>query len=201
MNNYSEGKIYKIINTEQPGKVYFGATTHSLHMRLQRHKQRNSTCSAKTLFPGGTIELVEEYPCTSKQELEKRERFYIENNECINVVIPGRTCAEYRIANKHKIKEIKRLYYINNQQHLLNVQKTYYENNKAVIKERKKNYYNDNKEHFKEYYQQNKEAISIKYKNKRRLLLEQKVKDICEKYENKRKLLIDQKLEETNLNN
>jgi hypothetical protein len=39
-------------------------------------------------------EIVEEYPCNSREELEKREGFYINNNECINMKKVGRTKEE-----------------------------------------------------------------------------------------------------------
>ena len=37
------------------------------------------------------IVLVEEYPCSTKDELFKRERYYIENNTCINKHAPSMT--------------------------------------------------------------------------------------------------------------
>jgi hypothetical protein len=43
--------------------------------------------------------LVEKFPCESKDELHARERYYIENNECVNKYIPNRTNAEYRQDN------------------------------------------------------------------------------------------------------
>ena len=33
------------------------------------------------------IELVENYPCNSKEELEKKEGEYIKNNECVNKLL------------------------------------------------------------------------------------------------------------------
>jgi len=48
------------------------------------------------------IELVENYSCETKHELHKRERFYIDNNECINHVIPTRTQKEYSELHKEK---------------------------------------------------------------------------------------------------
>ena len=40
---------------------------------------------------GVIIILIETYPCNSKYELEAKERWYIEHNECVNMVIPTRT--------------------------------------------------------------------------------------------------------------
>ena len=38
-------------------------------------------------------------------ELHKRERYYIENNECVNIRIPTRTKKEYQLENKEDIKK------------------------------------------------------------------------------------------------
>ena len=46
------------------------------------------------------IELVENYACSSKEELLKREGFYIANNPCVNRKVSGRTFKEYYEQNK-----------------------------------------------------------------------------------------------------
>ena len=46
------------------------------------------------------IELLEAYPCSSKDELERCERKWIESIDCINKKIPRNTDKEYR--DKHK---------------------------------------------------------------------------------------------------
>ena len=50
------------------------------------------------------IVLVEEYPCENKMKLLKRERYYIENNNCINRNIPSCTDKEWREANKNTLQ-------------------------------------------------------------------------------------------------
>ena len=64
------------------------------------------------------MELLENYPCNNKYELETRERYHIENNECINRMIPTRTSKEWRDDNKEIIKENKKIYAINNREKL-----------------------------------------------------------------------------------
>ena len=69
------------------------------------------------------IELVEEFPCENKEQLNKREGFYIQSNECVNRNIAGRTLAEWmedtrdhrnevarrwKAANPEKVKEIEK---------------------------------------------------------------------------------------------
>jgi hypothetical protein len=51
------------------------------------------------------IELVELFPCHSKEELNAREGFYIRGNECVNNRIPHRTRAEYYESNKEALCE------------------------------------------------------------------------------------------------
>ncbi len=91
MVNYQNGKIYKIYNDTIPNKYYYGSTTQILTKRLYHHKSKKNNTSSKILKNENMkIVLVELFPCNSKMELEKRERYYIKNNECINKNIPTR---------------------------------------------------------------------------------------------------------------
>ena len=115
-------KIYKIIDNTN-GNVYIGKTKNTLNYRLRKHKS-NRTCSSRLIIDNGDyrIELIEE------TDDDSRERYWIENTDCINVNIPGRTDKEWREKNKDKNKE-------------------YREKNKEKIKE----YEKVNKERKKEY--------------------------------------------------
>ena len=138
MVNYQNAKIYKIINDSMPGMVYYGSTCNTFSRRMGNHKSPYSTCKSKILFEYGNPQmiLVEKYGCNDKMELTARERYYIENNECVNKQIPGRTKKEYREDNKEKL----------------------------TIKN--KEYKEANKEKIKEYYEDNKEKILLKKKQK-----------------------------------
>jgi hypothetical protein len=107
MSKYQKGKIYKLVNDEMPDKIYFGSTINDLNIRLSQHKSKSNKSTSKILFEKGNVKiiLVEEYPCENRKQLEKKERNYIENNECINKNIPTRTLKEYNEDNKEKIKE------------------------------------------------------------------------------------------------
>ena len=80
--DYNNGKIYKIINFTND-KIYIGSTTSSLSKRLSEHKKvgrKNDLHKPfyKDLFENigkeyFEILLIEEYPCNSKLELERRE--------------------------------------------------------------------------------------------------------------------------------
>jgi predicted GIY-YIG superfamily endonuclease len=82
MPDYSQGKIYKIID-DCEGDIYIGSTTQTLRNRFKSHhifsdygKERENC----------RIVLIEDYPCNTKQELEERERHFIQNCDCINKV-------------------------------------------------------------------------------------------------------------------
>ena len=70
------------------------------------------------IFENGDYDiiLVEKYPCKDRMELYQRERYYIENNECVNKIIPTRTEKEWREDNAEKIKEDKKEYYLENKE-------------------------------------------------------------------------------------
>ena len=109
MVNYQQSKIYKIVSPNT-NKCYVGSTTQSLNERFSSHKyymnDYKSTTSKKILELGDySIELLELYPCNSKKELHERERYYIENLDCVNINMPSRTRQEYCIDNKESIRE------------------------------------------------------------------------------------------------
>ena len=129
---YEKGKIYKLTINEC-NLIYYGSTCETLTKRLYKHKQHKNT-SAKQLFDisdNVQITLVEDFPCERKEQLLARERFYIQNNDCVNKNIPGRTLLEWKNDNKERVDLIN---------------KRYRENNQNVIKERKHQYYLNNKE-------------------------------------------------------
>ena len=123
--------------------VYYGSTTQKLSYRLSGHRRvfkfflggkGNYVTSFEIVkYVSCKIILVEKFSCDSKEELFARERFYIENNDCVNRNIPGRTKEEYRQTreNKEKMGEYC---------------KEYYENNKKKISEYKKEWYGANRE-------------------------------------------------------
>ena len=142
MIDYSEAKIYKIIDNTNDN-IYIGSTCQKLSQRLSEHvrhfrsykkdKKVSYVTSFKIIENGDyDIILIKEYPCETKEQLLKKERYYIEKYKCVNKNIPGRTmkeyCKEYRENNKDLIKEYREAN--------KDVMKQYYENNKDLIKER-----------------------------------------------------------------
>lgn len=106
--NYNNGKIYKLYITGIEDICYIGSTTETLSERLCKHRHqafndKQNKCVSHQLFQDNNevvIELVEDYPCESKKELEERERFWIERYpDCINKNIPTRGWKERWYAN------------------------------------------------------------------------------------------------------
>jgi predicted GIY-YIG superfamily endonuclease len=101
--------------------VYYGSTTRPLQTRLRDHRnQQNTTITSKqiTSCPTAYIELCEE---VSEEEMLVRERWWIENNPCVNKHLPFITREEraeqlrdYHIANRdHRIAKQKEHYLAN----------------------------------------------------------------------------------------
>ena len=123
MPDYSKAKIYKIYSYENDD-VYYGSTCETLSQRMTRHrsylksykegKGKYITSIQILEFESAKIELVENYPCNSKEELLQREGYYIRNNNCVNKYIPDRTKKEYnkayREANNEKYTEYQKIY-------------------------------------------------------------------------------------------
>ncbi len=174
--DYKNSKIYQIICNET-GLCYIGSTTQSLSKRLSKHKTNykeyleNKIKSYTTSFfiienRNYDIVLIEEYPCENKEQLHKRERYYIENMKCVNKNIPSRTRKEWYEENKEKHYEKSKEWRENNKEKVKEYKKEWRnkENNKEKIKE----WFEINKEKFKEYrkeyYEKNKEKIKEKSK-------------------------------------
>ena len=144
MPNYQNGKIYKLYDITT-GEQYIGSTTTLLYKRLSGHvgtykRYLNNKCRNITSFKiieGGNyrIELIEAYPCNTKEELHKREGYHIKQLDCVNKCIPGRKRKEYYWDNVDKERED-------------NIE--YYNNNKSYFKDYYKDYYQTKKEHLKE---------------------------------------------------
>lgn len=134
MPDFSRAKIYKITGG---GMTYFGSTTLKyLCQRIAGHKQdkllkyKGNCTSFQILdFPDCQISLVENWPCANKDELRARERFWIENNDCVNKRTPGRTKQEWLAANPN----YKRNWDLQNKAKVAAYQRNYYQQRKNKI--------------------------------------------------------------------
>jgi hypothetical protein len=145
MPDYSKSKIYKLTSSNS-NEIYIGSTIQNLAKRKAHHisvykgyliNKGHYVTSFKIIENGGEIDicLLEEYPCNNKEQLHQRERYYIENNCCVNKIIPTRTNAEYYIVNNKKIKERTKQYNELNKDKKKEADKKYRELNKDKIKE------------------------------------------------------------------
>ena len=153
--SYENGKIYKILN-HIDDKCYIGSTTQSLSKRMGKHRidmKSSIKCNRllyKHMLEHGTeqfyIELVENCPCHSVEELRKREGELIRLYGTLNKAVAGRTREETNKAYRDSHTDQINLYNETIKEKRLEQMKAYREKNKEQIKEYKKQFYEQNKE-------------------------------------------------------
>ena len=186
MNRYNNGKIYKIVD-KGLNKCYIGCTCEDLEVRLTRHKcaynfykkgkQRKIT--SFDLFDeygieNCKIELIEYYPCNSKEELLSREGFYVQQTVCVNRPYSGLTRNEY-----------SKKYYQENKEEQSKKNRQWRDDNHERYKETSKKWRQDNKDYKrqkdKEYQEQNKDKIQ-KQRQQHYLMNKERIKERVNKY-------------------
>jgi P2-related tail formation protein len=100
MPNFSNGKIYKI-TCNITNKIYIGATCKTLNARISNHKNdykrslknKYNYVSSHDIIKNNDykIELIENYPCNNKKELQEREKYFINTIHCINKYMKNKT--------------------------------------------------------------------------------------------------------------
>ena len=191
MPNYQNSKIYQIVSPSHPEvPPYYGSTTTSLSVRMAGHRRSyklptNITSKLILCYDDATILLIENCPCNSKEELDRKEGEYILNNDCVNKKVSGRTRKEHYLANKGAISEQQKIYYEANKGAILEQQKKYCQTHKEAVSEWHKAHYTAHKEavleQSKKYYQANKGAIlerRKKYRQKQNDLLLSEQRDM-----------------------
>ena len=168
--DYKNGKIYKILNNVDDN-VYVGSTCQTLSKRMAKHREninKKEKCNCKLykhMQQYGKecfyIELIEEYPCETIEQLRKRAGEFIRLLGTLNSKVSGRTTQEsskaYYENNIEKERERCRLYnqshkdtrqkyYIENKERI----QQYRENNKDIIKDKKSSYYEKHKKDISE---------------------------------------------------
>ena len=186
--DYSNGKIYTI-RSHQTNKYYIGSTRmKTLAQRLGKHRSNykdylkdntNGYISSYEIlkYEDHYIELLEYYPCNSKELLFKREGELQRQfkSEIVNIQLCGRTDdeikANYKIyfeSHKEEIKANCKLYYESHKEEINVYAKLYRETNNDEIKTKSKVYRDLHKEkqkvYIKIYAASNKELISQRKK-------------------------------------
>ena len=164
--HYSNAKIYKIVS-DLTDKIYIGSTCSPLSKRHYQHiKAGKNKCTSSELIKLGDtrIELVEDFPCERKEQLNAREGYYIKlyKDICINRCIAGRTDKEYYKDNRDHLIEQQTLYYEANKDTRCKYQKEYNGVNKDRRKEYNKAYNEANKDRIKEYNKRYYESKKLK---------------------------------------
>ena len=150
MPDYSKGKVY-CLRSYQTDDIYIGSTIQTLSVRIGGHK-RDYNCWKNGKYHYVTsfelikyddcyIELLEDFPCENKNQLEKREGFHQRSMDCVNKFIAGRSDKEWREDNKNKIKEDKKLYRLEHIEKNKEYQTEYRICNREKAKQYKKKYY------------------------------------------------------------
>lgn len=118
-NKYHNGKIYRIIGGN---KTYYGSTVQRLCLRKAIHKHhykiKFGSCKSFEIFDlvgdNFIMQLVENYKCNNRKELERREGFWIKNDPtAVNSYVSGRTKQEYYQDNRDEILRKAKDYYWN----------------------------------------------------------------------------------------
>ncbi len=155
MPDYSKSKIYTIRSLSRPDLIYVGATTLKLNKRFANHNNEKKPCTSRKVLDIGDayIELYELFPCSTKEELNKREGELIRLIDCVNKIITNRTKKEYYEENKvkllqqsadwrkeHKdeVREKGKVYEKEHKDQIKEYRQTYYERNKDIINEKAK---------------------------------------------------------------
>ena len=218
VNKYTNGKIYRIWNMMND-RFYVGSTIQPLHKRMIGHRcdAGKQQCSKVKLYADMNtlgyehfkIELIEYYPCNSRDELIRREGEIIrELKPELNMQIAGRTSKEWFMENKDILKEKQREYVAQNKtqirqrrqeyaaknaERICNYKKQWYEANKERIRTEFKKQYNENPEKHRErarqYHKDHPELMKLKnkeyYERNREKTIEQQKQYYLEKTEKK----------------
>jgi group I intron endonuclease len=103
MVNYAVSKIYKLSNNVDSA-IYIGSTCNALRKRKCEHKTKSVKFPDRQVYKhlnavgwvNVEIILIESYPCINKDELHKRERYWIDLLKPeLNKNIPTRTQKEW----------------------------------------------------------------------------------------------------------
>ena len=145
--NYHSGKIYCIRNYVDDD-IYIGSSCQPLSKRMAWHRdarkrdrtkhllmyQKMNTIGIEKFY----IELIENYPCHSKEELLKREGEVIRDMKPVmNSRIEGRTSKERYIDQIEERKEGFKIYYQNNKDTIKQKNQTYHQENKEAISKKR----------------------------------------------------------------
>ena len=163
MPDYGNGKIYSIRCRTDDTLIYVGSTIQSLAVRWGGHKRHSKVESHKNSLIYRTInqdwdnwfiELYELYPCSSKEELCRREGEIIREIGTLNVRVEGQTKTEYMkifyLENKDKYSENSKKWREENKERNKENGRIFEEKNKEKRIQQKKERYEKNRDNLRE---------------------------------------------------
>ena len=191
MVNYSNGKIYKIVDFTNDN-FYVGSTTQErLCSRLGEHVsdlksymrgKRPYYCASMeiTINENYKIFLLDIYPCNSKDELTMKEQEWMDKLRCDKMVNKQNAYVskenllikkkKYREDHKEELSIKKKEYRKDNLELVLEQERASYQRHKEQRLEQQRQFRKDNpelsKERYKSNYLKNKEKILAKKKQK-----------------------------------
>jgi hypothetical protein len=151
MPDYSQCKTYVIKFYDDDKLIYIGSTVQPLAVRFSGHK-KNTNCSLyhyiQDYYNGDFkccyIELLEYFKCDNKQELNKREEYYINQSlldpKCLNTI--SAYISEEQ--QKEKTDAYQALYRLDNAEKRREYTRQYALEHPEQIKESKKRYNQEN---------------------------------------------------------
>ena len=157
MPDYSKSKIYHIV-CNITGDTYYGSTVQKISQRMTTHRKKDNICCSKPIIERGDYHygLVEDYKCDNLEQLLMRERYYVDNNDCVNKRSP--------ITSKEEKTAYQKIWHEEHKEEVAAQKKVYNEEHKEEIAAKAKVYYEENREMFaarmKVYQQEHKEEIA-----------------------------------------
>lgn len=180
-NRYQTGKIYQIVDIGYT-KCYVGSTCETLSQRMAHHRgtynyflqaggkrTRSYDMFQEFGVDNCKIELIQNYPCNSKDELVRQEGKHILRlrKKCVNKNVAGRTKKEGYEANK---------------EHYLSISRKWKENHKEETQKAWKQYYQDNLDKLKVATQQYRETHTEKIQQQQKEYQNNNRKELTRKH-------------------
>ena len=133
MNPYERGKIYTIRCRNDDNLIYVGSTIEKLCKRMCKHRYDSKIHPEilvykevlKSSWNDWYIELFENHPCNSKEELLRKEGEVIRKIGSLNEKIAGRSAKEWRQDNSEFCNQYNKEYRKTNKEKIAETKKTY----------------------------------------------------------------------------
>ena len=109
MPDYKKGKVYAL-RAPDTDEVYIGSTCQVLSKRIVQHrndykKGADNTSKRMMARKGVYIELIEEFPCDNKEQLNRREgEIMRQHSTRVNKFVSGLTAVERLIEENNKMR-------------------------------------------------------------------------------------------------